>query len=299
MPMVSTESHSTTTTRGVYFSDTIAGFVTSMKDQTEYCWRLVAERPFVAGTFVWTGFDYRGEPTPYGWPCISSHFGFLDTLGFPKDDAFYYKAWWGGEPSVHVFPHWNPEGKPKGKPVTVRCYGNTERVELFVNGKSAGAKPMPKYGHIDWDVPYAPGAISVKGFNGAAEAATETVETTGKAAAIRLVPDRETLKADGEDVAVVRVEIVDDQGRVVPTADNEVKFSTSDGGVIIGVGNGNPSSHEPDRAAKRRAFNGLCGVLVQTSTAPGAITLKASARGLIPALTTLTATVATIRPNLP
>ncbi len=279
MPMVSTESHSTTTTRGVYWSDTTAGFVSSFNGNTEYCWRMVAERDFVAGTFVWTGFDYRGEPTPYGWPCISSHFGFLDTLGFPKDDAFYYRAWWGNAPSVHVFPHWNAEGKPAGKPVPVRCYGNTERVELFVNGRSVGAKPMPKYGHVDWEVPYEPGTLVIKGFNGTVEAASETVETTGKPAAIRLVPDRADLTADGVDVAVVRVEIVDAKGRVVPTANNEVQFTVS-GGTILGVGNGNPSSHEPDRATRRHAFNGLCGVLLQSSTTPGPITLRATARGL-------------------
>jgi len=289
MPMVSTESHSTTTTRGVYWSDTTAGFVSSFNGNTEYCWRMVAERDFVAGTFVWTGFDYRGEPTPYGWPCISSHFGFLDTLGFPKDDAFYCKAWWGSAPSVHVFPHWNADGKVKGKPVAVRCYGNTDRVELFVNGKSAGARVMPKYGHVDWEVPYAPGAVTVKSFNGAAEAASETVETTGKPAAIRLVPDRSTLAADGDDATVVRVEIVDAQGRVVPTADNEVRFTVSAGAAILGVGNGNPSSHEPDRASKRHAYNGLCGVIVQTAEVPGPISLKASAKGLAAAAVTLEA----------
>lgn len=288
-PMVSTESHSTTTTRGVYAKDEKAGFVSNFNENTEYCWRMVAERPFVAGTFVWTGFDYRGEPTPYGWPCISSHFGFLDTLGFPKDDAFYYKAWWGSAPTVHVFPHWNPEGKVKGKPVAVRCYGNTDRVELFVNGKSSGAKVMPKYGHVDWEVPYAPGVLMVKGLSGTGEAVSETVETTGKPAAVRLVPDRTRLDADGSDVAVVRVEIVDAQGRVVPTADNEVQFSVSAGGEMIGVGNGNPSSHEPDRATKRKAFNGLCGVLVQTSTTPGPITLRASAKGLAAAAVQLEA----------
>ncbi|MEK7474756.1 MAG: beta-galactosidase GalA [Candidatus Coatesbacteria bacterium] len=299
MPMVSTESHSTTTTRGIYWTDTTAGFCSSYNDHTQYCWWMVATRPFVAGTFVWTGFDYRGEPSPYDWPCINSHFGFLDTCGFPKDDAWYYKAWWGTSPSVHVFPHWNPDGKTAGKPVNVRCYANTDEVELFVNGTSAGKKKILPQSRVDWEVPYTPGSLVVKGFTKGVEVASETTETTGAPAAVRLVADRATLKADREDVSVVRVEIVDAKGRVVPVADNEVSFSVAGVGRIIGVGNGNPSSHEPDKAARRKAFNGLCLVLVQSTAQPGTATLTATAPGLTPATATLTMSPAPQRPSLP
>jgi len=298
MPMVSTESHSTTTTRGVYEKDEKAGFQSNYNDNTQYCWWMVATRPFVAGTFVWTGFDYRGEPSPYDWPCISSHFGFLDTCGFPKDDAWYYKAWWGDRASVHVFPHWNPEGKEPGKPVNVRCYANTEEVELIVNGMSAGRKKVFNVARVDWDAPYAPGSLVVKGYAKGTEVASETVETTGAPAAVRLVPDRATLNADNEDVSLVRVEIVDANGRVVPTADNEVSFSVAGVGRIIGVGNGNPSSHEPDRAARRKAFNGLCMVLVQSTAQPGAATLSATSPGLTPATAVLTMSPVPLRPSV-
>ncbi len=297
-PMVSTESHSTTTTRGIYQDDPAAGFCTSDKHHTEYCWRFVAERPFVAGTFVWTGFDYRGEPSPYDWPCINSHFGFLDTCGFPKDDAYYYRAWWGDRPSVHLFPHWNADGKTSGTPVHVRCYGNTGKVELFVNGKSQGVKDMPRQGTLAWDVPYVPGAIEAKGLDGARIAATHRVETTGAAAGVRLVPDRTTIRADGEDVVLIRTEIVDTKGRVVPTAMNDVQF-TVNGGAIIGVGNGNPSSHEPDQATKRRAFNGYCLAIVRSTRTAGPIEIAASTKGLRPAKATITAAAASLRPELP
>jgi len=299
MPMVSTESHSTTTTRGIYWTDTTAGFCSNYNDHTQYCWWMAATRPFVSGTFVWTGFDYRGEPSPYDWPCISSHFGFLDTCGFPKDDAWYYKAWWGKSPSVHAFPHWNPDGKEPGKPVNVRCYANTEEVELLVNGASAGRKKVDALSRVDWDVPYAPGSLVVKGFVKGAEVTSEITETTGAPAAVRLVPDRSVLNADNEDVSVIRVEIVDARGRVVPTADNEVSFSVTGPGRIIGVGNGNPSSHEPDRATKRKAFNGLCLVLVQATRNPGAVMLTAASRGIAPAIVALTMAPAPQRPSVP
>ncbi len=298
-PMISTESHSTTTTRGIYRKDEHAGFESSFKEHTEYCWRLVAERPFVAGTFVWTGFDYRGEPTPYDWPCINSHFGFLDTCGFPKDDAFYYKAWWSGEPTVHVFPHWNSDGKEKGKPTLVRCYGNAGEVELFLNGKSQGVKPMPRWGHLDWEVPYVPGAIEVKGYASGRLTASHRIETTGPAAALRLTPDRKEIRADGEDVVLVKCEIVDAKGRIVPTAMHEVRFASKNG-MIIGVGNGNPSSHEPDKATKRKAFNGLCLAIVQSTRTAGKIEITASANGLKPGRAVVSAAAAAaLRPELP
>ena len=214
----------------------------SIEKGMQFC----AERPFIAGLFFWTGFEYRGEANPFGWPQVTSQFSVMDLCGFPKDTYYYLKACWTDQPVLHIFPHWNWAGK-NGKSVNVWVYGNCDEVELFLNGKSLGRKPMPKLSHIQWDVNYQPGTLLAKGYKANKEIVTDKVETTGEPAAIRLIPDRDSIKADGEDVSVITVQVEDDKGRIVPTAGNEISFALQGQGKILGVGNGDPSSHEQDQ----------------------------------------------------
>ena len=251
-PNVGTEQASTVCTRGIYANDRQRGYVSAYDDNappwahlTETWWKFFAARPWLSGGFAWTGFDYRGEPTPYGWPCINSHFGILDTCGFPKDNFYYYQAWWGSRPMAHVLPHWTWPGK-EGQEIDVRCFSNCEEVELFLNGQSLGKKAMSANSHLAWKVKYAPGTLEAKGLNAGQVVAQDKVETTGLAAGIKLSPDRAAIKADGEDLSVITVAVVDDQGRVAPVAGNLVEFDLAGPGRILGVGNGDPSCHEAD-----------------------------------------------------
>jgi beta-galactosidase len=302
-PSMGTEVASTVSTRGIYANDEARGYVSAYDrnfppwaSTAEEWWSIYNARPWVAGGFVWTGFDYRGEPTPYNWPCISSHFGLIDVCGFPKDLFYYYQAWWSDKPVLHLFPHWNWAGK-EGQEIEVWCFTNLDRVELFVNGTSAGAQDVKKDSHVLWKVPYAAGTIEARGVaNG--KPLVDRRETTGAPAKIVLVPDRARISGDGEDLSVVVAQIVDAHGRVVPIADNEVTFAVTGPARVLGVGNGDPSSHEPDRASKRRAFNGLCMALVQSKKTPGVISVEATAERLASATATITAAESTPRPAL-
>jgi len=238
-------------------------------------WADIVKYPYLGGLFVWTGFDYRGEPTPFRWPSVSSQFGFMDVCGFPKDGYYAYKAAWGNEPVVHIFPHWNWAGK-EGDSIKVHCYTNCDEVELFLNGKSQGKQKAEPYKKLIWSLIYKPGKLEAKGYKAGKLVTKDIVETTTVPAQVALNSDCSTLKADGCDVAVIRVAIKDDKGRVVPTANNLVKFSIEGPGRIIGTGNGNPTSHEPDKASQRMAFNGYCLVLVQSDKQVGKIKLKAT-----------------------
>ena len=251
-PNVGSEQGSTVSTRGIYGNDKIRGYVSAYDtnapewaNRAEAWWSFFAVRPWLSGGFIWTGFDYRGEPTPYGWPCINSHFGVMDTCGFPKDNFYYYQSWWTDKPVLHLLPHWNWPGQ-EGVEIEVRALSNCEEVELFLNGQSLGRKTMERNSHLAWMVKYAPGTLSAKGYNGGNAIAETKVETTGAPAAVQLRPDRATLNADGEDVSVFTVSATDAQGRVVPVAANSIHFELSGLGKILGVGNGDPSCHEPD-----------------------------------------------------
>lgn len=251
-PNVGTEQASTVCTRGIYANDPARGYVSAYDDNAppwaytaETWWKFFAARPWLAGGFAWTGFDYRGEPTPYSWPCINSHFGILDTCGFPKDNFYYYQSWWTDRPVLHLLPHWNWPGK-EGQEIDVRCLSNCEEVELFLNGTSLGKQAMPRNSQLAWKVKYAPGTLSAKGYNRGRLAAQTKVETTGTASAIVLTPDQAAVQADAEDVSIVTVAVTDAQGRVAPVANNEISFSITGPGQILGVGNGDPSCHEPD-----------------------------------------------------
>jgi len=291
-PTTVSEASTPSQTRGCYETDdkrTLLGWKDSRSNWSaaEDHWQRVANNPYLSGIFLWTGFDYRGEPSPHGWPAINSHFGVLDTCGFPKDSYFYYRAAWRPEPLVHIFPHWNWPDK-QGKPILVACYSNGDEVELFLNGRSLGRKAMPPLAHLEWpDVVYEPGVLEAKAYRGGKVVATARVETTGAPHAVRLAPHRMRLQADGQDASVIDVAIVDDKGRVVPVAENEVVFQVTGPGKIIGVGNGHPSSHEADKANHRRAFNGFCQVIVQSDAAAGALVLTASSAGLVSASVTV------------
>jgi len=251
-PEVGTEQGSTVCTRGIYANDRERGYVSAYDDNApswahtaETWWKYFAARPWLSGGFVWTGFDYRGEPTPYSWPCINSHFGILDTCGFAKDNFYYYQAWWIDKPMVHVLPHWNWPGK-EGQEIDVRCFSNGDEVELFLNGASLGRQAMPRNSHLAWKVKYAPGTLLAKAYRAGQIIAEDKVETTGAPAALKLVPNSAKIDADGRDVSIITVEVTDAQGRVVPVAGNLVNFELSGAGRILGVGNGDPSCHEPD-----------------------------------------------------
>ena len=295
LPIIGTETASTVATRGEYAEDK-ASHIVPAYDVSAPWWATTAEgwwphfnaKPFIGGGFIWTGFDYRGEPTPYSeWPSISSQFGALDTCGFPKDNYYYYRAWWRPEPLLHLFPHWNWAGK-EGQAVSVWAYSNADAVELFVNGKSAGKKTMEKDRHVEWSVAYQPGKIEAFAYKDGKIILKDTRETAGVPAQIVLTADRSDLAGDGRDCAVLKAEIFDAKGRRVPKADTLVTFSIAGPASVIGVGNGNPNSHEADKASKRQAFNGLCCAIVQT-TGAGGIAVVASADGLVSGKVTLRA----------
>ena len=302
-PVMGTEQVSAVATRGIYTMDPEHGFVGSYDPYTttgrascEGWWSFCNARPWLAGGFIWTGFDYRGEPSPYQWPNIGSQYGIIDMCGFPKDSFFYFQAWWGSKPVLHLFPHWNWPGL-EGKEIAVWVYSNLDRVELFLNGQSLGAKDMKKDSHLAWNVPYAPGTIEARGFKDGKQVMTTKRETAGPAAKLILTADRNEISADGEDVAMFAVEVRDAHDRYVAIADNQVSFGASGQGQVIGVGNGDPTSHESDRARSRKAFSGLCVALVQSTKTAGTITVKASSPGLTPGSVTISTKAVKLRPQ--
>jgi len=306
-PIYGSETASAVSTRGVYSTDRLRNTVSAYDvnnpgwgEQAEEWWKFYATREWEAGGFAWTGFDYRGEPTPYGWPSINSQFGIVDMCGFPKDTFFYYKAWWGKDPVLHLFPHWNFEGK-EGEKIPVWVHSNLDEVELFLNGASLGSQKVPHLGHVEWKVKYAAGAIEARGSKDGKIVLTEKRETTGPAVAIRLTADRTEINADGEDVAILKVEALDKEGRPVPTADNFIGFKVSGEGALIGVGNGDPNCQQSDKEPKRSLFNGLAEVIVQSTKRPGEIHIEAVKEGwegpeLTPAKLAITTKKAELRP---
>lgn len=248
-----TEEGSTVATRGEYADDKDKHFRAAydMPQQKTFLsieqgWKWYAERPYLAGMFIWTGFDYRGEPTPYGWPSIYSLFGMMDGCGFPKDDAYYLKAWWMDKPMVHILPHWNWAGK-EGQPIAVWAYSNCDEVELFLNKKSLGKKSMPQNSHLEWLVAYAPGVLEAIGYKKGVKITTDRVETTVNAVSVHLTANTQTIPANKAGIAMITVDVLDKNNRHVPTANNEVAFSIEGPGKIIGVGNGAPASLEADK----------------------------------------------------
>jgi beta-galactosidase len=304
VPVMGTENVSAVGTRGVYVTDRTKGFVASYDPYTttgrasaEGWWRFVSARPWVAGGFVWTGFDYRGEPSPYQWPNISSQYGVIDTCGFPKDTFYYYQSWWTSKPVLHIFPHWNWPGL-EGQDIAVWVHSNMDRVELFHNGQSLGAQDLPKDHHLAWTVKYAPGTLEARGFKGGRQVLTAKRETTGPAATLVVRPGRQEISADGEDVVTCAVEVLDAQGRVVPITDQQVTFTVNGPGRVIGVGNGDPTSHEPDNGTSRRAFSGRCMAIVQSQKTAGSLRIEVTSPGLAAASATVASKAAKLRPQV-
>ena len=294
--IVGTEETTGCGTRGVYFNDASQpGRMPSMnmaKDQDgtenriERGWKFYAERPWGAGLFYWTGFDYRGEPNPLKYPATDSEFGILDYCGFWKDEAWYLKSWWTDEPTLHIFPHWNLQGH-EGQEIDLWAYSNCDEVELTVNGKKLGRQKMPRNGHLKWKAVYQPGKVVATGYKNGKRVMTQTIETTKPAAKVVLKADRQLITADGRDVAVVTVELQDAKGRVVPDACQNLNISLSGDGRILGVGNGDPSylgaDHPKERDCKNfriPAFNGVAQILVQSGHASSDMVIAVTADGL-------------------
>ena len=302
--VVGTEETTGCGTRGWYFdTPEQKGRMRSMnlsadKDGTENRiergWKFYAERPWAAGLFYWTGFDYRGEPNPLSYPAHDSEFGILDYCGFPKDEAWYLKSWWTDEPVLHIFPHWNLAGH-EGEEVEVWAYSNCDEVELTVNGKKLGRQAMPKNGHLKWKAVYQPGKVIATGYKNGKRILTEVIETTKPATKIVLRADRQTIAADGRDVCVVSIEIQDQKGRIVPDACQMLTFTLEGGGRILGVGNGDPSYMGDDhpkmsdcRTFSIPAFNGLAQVLIQSDKSASTLQLTANSDGLKPGSISIT-----------
>ena len=294
--IVGTEETTGCGTRGVYFKDAAQpGRMPSMnleadKDGTENRiergWKFYAERPWGAGLFYWTGFDYRGEPNPLSYPATDSEFGILDYCGFWKDEAWYLKSWWTDEPTLHIFPHWNLQGHD-GEEIDLWAYSNCDEVELTVNGKKLGRQTMPKNGHLKWKSTYQPGKVVAVGYKNGKRVMTQTIETTKPAAKVALASDRQQIAADGRDVAVITVEIQDAKGRIVPDACQDLTISLTGDGRILGAGNGAPSylgeDHPKEKDCKQfriPAFNGLAQILVQSGTTASDMTLTVMSDGL-------------------
>ena len=290
--IVGTEETTGCGTRGVYFNtpDQPGHMVAMNRDTThhhvenviERGWNFYDERPWAAGIFYWTGFDYRGEPNPLSYPAHDSEFGILDYCGFWKDEAWYLKSWWTDEPTLHIFPHWNLAGH-EGEEIELWAYSNCDEVELTVNGKKLGRQAMPKNGHLKWKAVYKPGKVLATGYKNGRKIMTQTIETTKPASKIVLKSDRRMLTADGRDVAVVTVEVQDAKGRVVPDACPALTFRLEGEGRILGVGNGDPSYPGEDHPKMQDcktfsipAFNGLAQVLVQSGRASSTLSLTAT-----------------------
>jgi len=237
------------------------------------------KQPFVAGQYIWTGFDYIGEPTPYGWPARSSYFGIVDLAGFPKDIYYLYQSEWTDTPVLHLFPHWN---WTPGEQIDMWCYyNNADEVELYINGVSQGVRSKDaEHLHVVWNVTFEPGTVKVVARKNGIETASQEIHTAGEPAQIRLTPDRSTIRSNGTDLSFVTVEILDKDGNLCPNADNLVKFSVDGKGFIAGVDNGSPISLERFKDNKRKAFYGKCLVVLQNNGSKGNIKLKALSEGL-------------------
>lgn len=309
-PFIITESVSGLATRGYYDmpSDSMhiapdrwdkpfhrANFSCSSYDNSHVPWgdthastlKLVRDNDFVSGQFVWTGFDYIGEPTPYGWPARSSYFGIVDLAGFPKDVYYLYQSEWRPDTTMlHLFPHWNWS---EGQDVDVWAYyNNADEVELLLNGRSLGTRSKGKDDfHVSWRVPFEPGVITAISRRDGREVARAERRTAGAPAALRLSPDRSEIAADGTDLSYVTVEVVDADGNLCPLAEDEITFGVSGAAFNAGVDNGSPISLERFKADKRKAFYGKALIILQNNGTEGEATLTASAPGLAPASITI------------
>lgn len=310
-PLTSSEDTSAFSTRGEWKTDKGRNVMTSYDDEGApwgathgAAWKAIVERPFLAGGFVWTGFDYHGEPTPFEWPSTSSFFGIMDICGFPKLAFHQHRAQWIDDtPVLALQPHWNWQGR-EGEPIRVVALTNAERVTLALNGKPLGDRTVDRLKMPEWQVPFAPGTLEAVAYRGGREVSRARIETTGAPVALRLTPDRRVMAGDGDDAQPVTLDAIDARGRHVPTANLPARFAI-EGGEIIGLGNGDPNDHDPEKGDARKLFNGLAQAIVRADAGRGKLRLRATAPGLKPATLTIdrvaaepVAAVAPVRPEM-
>ncbi|OXA94926.1 glycoside hydrolase family 2 TIM barrel-domain containing protein [Flavobacterium hercynium] len=313
VPFIATETTSGLQTRGYYdaVSDTIKkwpvrwdlkftegnpGNTVSAYDQVqtpwgsthEATWKIIKKHDFLSGMFIWTGFDYIGEPTPYEWPSVSSYFGIVDLAGIPKDVYYMYQSEWTDKTVLHIFPHWNWKA---GQTVDVWAYYNkADEVELFLNGKSVGVRS--KKGddlHVMWRIPFQAGTLKAVSRKNGKTVLEKEIKTAGNPANLKLTADRSTIKADGNDLSFVIVDILDAKDILAPNANNEINFELKGNGKIVGVCSGDPVSHESYKGSKHTALNGKCLVVVQSGKKSGRLELTAKSKGLKQATIVITA----------
>jgi beta-galactosidase len=296
LALTSSEDTSAFMTRGEFRTDAQRNLIASYDDDFapwgnshRDAWAAIASRPYLAGGFVWTGFDYRGEPTPNHWPSTGSVFGIMDLNGFPKTAYFMHQVQWiKDRPLLHIAPHWNWTDAPsegKARPIRVMVMGNMERVMLLLNGRKLGEQAIDPLRMNFFEVPFEPGKLEAVGYSAGREVARSVVQTTGPAVALQLLPDRSQLLGDGRDAMPITVQAVDAQGHASPLDASLLTFSISGPGVILGHGNGDPNSHEDEKGPTRRLFNGLAQLIVQSTLVarPQDLQISVSAAGLPPA----------------
>jgi beta-galactosidase len=254
-----------------------------IKKDVAFCikcfWTHPEKYDHIAGTYLGTGFDYLGEPTPFWWPSRSSYFGIIDLAGFPKDIYYMYQSEWTDKKVLHIFPHWNWK---TGDVIDIWAYyNNADEVELFLNGKSLGVKKKEKDDlHVSWRVIYEPGELTAISRKDGKEVLTRKIQTTGEPVAIRLTADRSNIIATGKDLSFITAEVLDKDGNVVPTAGNLIRFSVEGPALIAGTDNGDPTDITSLKRPERRLFNGKCLVVIQGKKEQGTIKVKAVAEGM-------------------
>lgn len=298
--VIGTEETSGCGTRNLYETNPQTGAMVSInyageersqweKNVIERGWKFYRDNKWAAGVFWWTGFDYRGEPNPMVYPATGSQFGLLDYCGFPKDEAYYLKAAWTGEPTLHIFPHWNLKGK-EGQPVEVWCYANMDEVELLQDGKSLGRQKLERDGHLVWKTTYRPGKLVAIGYRGGKKVKTVKVETTGEANHIQIKASKNTLRCDGQDVAVLDLSLFDKKNRFVPDANLDIEVSIEGAAEILGWGNGDPGFKAVERPQGTdrqhftiRSFMGNAQIIVRgiPSAVSSTVTVSTSINGSI------------------
>ncbi len=292
--LMGSETSSAVRTRGVYHLPTNSNVLTSSDLQcssydnsvvgwghsAENAWRFDKERPFVIGQFIWTGFDYIGEPTPYDWPAKSSYFGIVDMCGFPKDIYYFYQSQWTTTPMVHILPHWNWK---QGDIIPVWTYTNCDSVDLRLNSKSLGVKKFTSGGpmHLEWNVPFQSGTLLALAYKGGKLSASDTVKTAGTVARIQLKADRNAIHADNDDLVFLETNVLDENGTLLPDADHLITYTVSGPGEIVGVDNGNPISHESFKGNQRQAFHGKSLAIVRSTCEEGSIQITASTPNIL------------------
>lgn len=261
-----TEEGSTNTTRGIYEDDKAKQYLAAYDKRPvgdfysiQEGWKYYNSRPYLAGMFIWTGFDYRGEPTPFGWPSVLSYFGMVDACGFPKDNFYYLRSWWSNQPTLHILPHWTWPGK-EGQNIPVWVYTNCDEVELFLNRKSMGKKRVEKDSHVAWNLTYKPGTIEAIGYKNGQKTMRQKVETTGIARKINIGSNEPQLTANKESVALISLSMQDAKGLQLPTASNLMEISIEGPGKIIGVGNGDPTSQEAEKYLEKISTYPIAGL---------------------------------------